>query len=910
MIIKKIPNPKLSATKAERVSGLANYIAAPDKTNENEKCTYLAGRGFLTDSLAGRIAEMTALSEESKRSKDPVSHYVMSWKEGEQPTIDQVDDAVTIFLDELGLTGCQVIYGLHNDTDNLHLHIQVNRVDPQTLKARVVNKGFDLEAAQCALTRIEHAQGWQPEKNARYVVLENGDLGREHGNVDSPKKVNSKNLDMEQRTGTKSAQRIGIEQLAPILKNAASWTEVHEQLAAVGARYEKVGSGAKVWLGDVPIKASDIDRAASLSRMEKRFGPYVPNEQQVQAPSIVAEPIIPVAPVWNDYAKARREHYADKSVATDTVRLRHESERNRLSEQHKATRDELGRGEWKGRGTALNAMRSVTAAAQAADKLTLREKHAAERDAVRKTFPPYPDAEQWLRQQGTPELADQWRYRHDAQLAGTEGDRHVKPAPTDIRAFSPVIVDDEVHYTRNGDPRRDVSFVDKGKSISIPDWRNRDTTLAALQLSAQKWGSFQVTGNDEYKTMCVRLAAEHGLKIINPDLQDRIIQERDRIAEERAAAMKLQELKDFESYHAAVDADRYRVTSIKMKPDGSKMTFILDKKEGVTKGFTPDEIATRTLEMKRLQQRGENIYYTPLSDDKHHILIDDLDRDKLAKLLADGYCPAVVIESSPDNYQAILTVQKLGSDHDKSVANRLSDRLNQEYGDPKLSGAIHPHRAPGYENRKPKHLADDGTYPTVKLVTAEKRQCDKTLELSRTIDADYVRAADMKKRQQPAPQATTAPASASAKAKIYKAHFDHIRTVMKTQPFDDLNRVDSMIALRMRVTGHTAVDIEATMRECAPTIRSPEQAAKHPDWNDYARRTAAFAHGPAGDKQASDLAKYAGQWKQVEASAQPAVTPGYQKHIDYQAQIIAWSKAEEEKRTKARDYSRGPEMGR
>ena len=76
---------------------------------------------------------------------------------------------------------------------------------------------------------------------------------------------------------------------------------------------------------------------------------------------------------------------------------------------------------------------------------------------------------------------------------------------------------------------------------------------------------------------------------------------------------KPEELKQFERYHYAVNADRYRVTCIHMFDDDTKKTFILDKRNGETKGFTPQEIEQRTPEMQRLRRRGENIYYTPLS---------------------------------------------------------------------------------------------------------------------------------------------------------------------------------------------------------------------------------------------------------------------------------------------------------
>jgi hypothetical protein len=407
-----------------------------------------------------------------------------------------------------------------------------------------------------------------------------------------------------------------------------------------------------------------------------------------------------------------------------------------------------------------------------------------------------------------------------------------------------------------------VSFVDKGKSIEINDWRDRDTTLAALQLSAQKWGSFTVNGNDEYKAMCTKLAAEHGFKITNPELQESIQQERQRIQQERAQAMKSEQLKQFEKYADAVGAERYRVTSIRMKPGGDKMTFILDKKDGITQGFTPQEIEQRTPEMQRLQRRGENLYYTPLSGAKHHILIDDMNREKLEKLVRDGYKPAAVLESSPGNYQAIITVPKLGTAHDKDVGNRLSDALNREYGDPKLSGAIHPHRAPGYENRKPKHQREDGSYPEVRLLKAERRECVKTLALSSQIDAQYQQQAEQKAQR---PERTAKPALelAAASGSTIDAYQRHYRDVLKRQRGGevDLSRVDSMIAVRMRVTGHQQADIEGAIRQCAPAARPKDEGR---DWNDYAQRTARYAYSASGDRQAADLGKYRQQWEKLE----------------------------------------------
>ena len=85
-----------------------------------------------------------------------------------------------------------------------------------------------------------------------------------------------------------------------------------------------------------------------------------------------------------------------------------------------------------------------------------------------------------------------------------------------------------VHYRRVGE-RGSPAFTDRGKEIDIHDSNRRESVLAALQLSAQKWGAFTVRGNERFKRMCVELAAEHGFNISNPELQRAVAAERERI---------------------------------------------------------------------------------------------------------------------------------------------------------------------------------------------------------------------------------------------------------------------------------------------------------------------------------------------------------------------------------------------
>ena len=110
-----------------------------------------------------------------------------------------------------------------------------------------------------------------------------------------------------------------------------------------------------------------------------------------------------------------------------------------------------------------------------------------------------------------------------------EGDRYVEPKATETgnTLITHEKKGDEIHYSRHdaatGAPRT-LAFIDQGKQLDVKDWKNPDTVLAALQVASTKWETITVNGNDAYKETAARLAAEHGFKITNPEMQDRIQQ--------------------------------------------------------------------------------------------------------------------------------------------------------------------------------------------------------------------------------------------------------------------------------------------------------------------------------------------------------------------------------------------------
>lgn len=513
MIIKKIANPKKSSTKSDRINGLTDYIANPPA---GEKLLHSGALNFFAKSFEGQKVEMLAVAEGAVKSNDPVNHYVLSWKEGEQPSVSQIDEVVNIFIEELGAVGLHVIYGCHQDTQNRHLHLAISRVDPDSGKVRELQKGFDIEAGHRAIARIEDRQGWKRENNGRYRVV-NGVLGKCQQADDAAAKPAARVRDREILLGEKSAQTVGIESAAPVIKAAKSWSELHASLDSLGMRYEKKGSGAIIWVGDVAIKASTVDRGASMSTLIKRLGAYE------SAPSATApEPLAPAPakdnqPEWSEYRRERQAHQvardADKLALSNLV----SAQRAALFSRHKSARETLWSSrKWKGQEGGLNAARSLLAAEQAAEKADLKDQHQRSRELGRHEFGTFPSYEDWLRAQGNHSAAEAYRHSRQENLISSDKPSSAPARLVDIRAFRGAARGSEVYYTQEG--YRSASFVDRGHHIAILR-TSPETVLSALQLGAQKWGSVTITGSDTFKKNAVLLAVKNGIRINNPELQ-------------------------------------------------------------------------------------------------------------------------------------------------------------------------------------------------------------------------------------------------------------------------------------------------------------------------------------------------------------------------------------------------------
>jgi hypothetical protein len=221
--------------------------------------------------------------------------------------------------------------------------------------------------------------------------------------------------DREAHSGYRSAERTAIEEAAPIIASAKSWEELHVALADRGMRYERTGSGAKVFVGDAAVKASRVARDASLGMLERRLGPYCAAPEALEVKVVDARPLRPDLPGWQQYSAERATYYVEKRFAWEQLRTRLGQERRALRDGQRRRREEVLSRNFAGRGPLLNALRAALAEEQRAEGQAQRRDHAHARKRLRAHFHGFPGIEQWLRERGQEALAEQWRYREGAK---------------------------------------------------------------------------------------------------------------------------------------------------------------------------------------------------------------------------------------------------------------------------------------------------------------------------------------------------------------------------------------------------------------------------------------------------------------------------------------------------------------
>ena len=123
--------------------------------------------------------------------------------------------------------------------------------------------------------------------------------------------------------------------------------------------------------------------------------------------------------------------------------------------------------------------------------------------------------------------------------------------------------------------------------------------------------------------------------------------------------------------------------------------------------------------------KGAHIYVRPAG--LHSLsLIDDLSAEAIERMKTEGFTPAVVVETSPNNFQAWLNH---GQVLDAATSTRAAKQLVERFGgDPSSADWRHFGRLAGFTNPKPERQLPSGMRPFARLRSATGRVYSKAAE--------------------------------------------------------------------------------------------------------------------------------------------------------------------------------------
>lgn len=247
MIIKSV---KVNCSKTS-LRFLTNYL---EQSKQNENQTRVADRFFFNQTeeafdLQTCATDMLQVMNKNERVKSAkYAHYVLSLEEGQTLSHDEWKEYLSKTLKSLGLEEHQAYAVMHCDTDNQHVHLVVNKINPNTLNV-----------AQLAYEKLNL-------KKLRTDINEELDLRFNQSQ--------SKELSKTKSFNSNQSFTSYVSQLKDQLFKAQSWQEFFKILHDNGVTYKQHGNGYVFQSLDQQFatKASNINRNFSIKKLEKKFG--------------------------------------------------------------------------------------------------------------------------------------------------------------------------------------------------------------------------------------------------------------------------------------------------------------------------------------------------------------------------------------------------------------------------------------------------------------------------------------------------------------------------------------------------------------------------------------------------------------------------------------------------------------
>lgn len=257
---------------------------------------------------------------------------------------------------------------------------------------------------------------------------------------------------------------------------------------------------------------------------------------------------------------------------------------------------------------------------------------------------------------------------------------------------------------------------------------------------------------------------------------------------------------------------------------------IFDRSQAAVPGSYPmcirfwsdDQIMKSLGFLKSENMQGKDIFIRP-SGSVGLIFFDDLSRAGIEGLKELGLEPAIVIESSPMNYQGWIRIsadpipEALATSACKIVAEKLGGDINS-------ADWRHFGRLVGFTNRKPAYVEDNGQYPFVKVYESAGELCGNSewlLEQAKIFmelrETERILRAERFKN---IPRSEGLEQASIVYQRELKAMESRLGNII------DLSRADWAIVNKMAEQGYNPEELRAVLMEQSPAVK---KRAANPD---------------------------------------------------------------------------------
>ncbi|WP_419419470.1 TraI/MobA(P) family conjugative relaxase [Legionella sp. D16C41] len=506
MIIRHIP---MKAARLSSFSSLVQYLC--DEQNKMERVGSISISNCNSDEPIWAVQEVLVTQAKNQRAKnDKTYHMLISFAPGEMLSNNALQTIEEQVVSSIGFREHQRISVVHHDTDNLHIHIAINKIHPTTFNMIEPFRAYKAFAEIGSKLEIEFGL-----KVTNHQTC----------------KSRSENLadDMEQHSGIGSLINWMKQHCKEKIEVANSWIEIHNILTEHGLVIHSRANGF-VFCNNrgLTVKASSISRNFSKKNLEAKLGTFVPS------------------PLKNTTSASTVYHYEplNKSVLGSELytRYQHEKAHNKifLSKQLKQLREAkiLLIEKAKKRGRIKRAALKLMKLARMNKKYLYQQISKTLINDITQIQRNYAEARSHLIDKHQNKIWADWlRYKAQAgnQDALTALRYHNRKNKNDYTLsgaeafFSSTNIEQVDSVTKEGTQiyKIDKGIVrDSGKEIKIYKGASITILKKAIEMAKEKYGNcIQVNGSPLFKKVILEITVKHNISITfgDPDMQTQLI---------------------------------------------------------------------------------------------------------------------------------------------------------------------------------------------------------------------------------------------------------------------------------------------------------------------------------------------------------------------------------------------------